>query len=111
MSAPSSSSVPLARWRSVGFRVLSLVGAILGPAAASLLVLRYCLPSRLEGAAGGTLGVLAWLGDAHPLFVGVGLFLLFSEAGRYWVRRSPLGGDVVVSAAPANRPRARYQWR
>jgi signal peptidase I len=89
-----------------------LLGSIVAPAAASLLVLRYCLPSRLEGAAGGTLGVLAWLGDAHPLFVGVGLFLLFSEAGRYWMRRSPVGGDVVVSGAPpANRPRTRFPLR
>jgi signal peptidase I len=114
MTVPSLSSTPLGgRPTPVALRVLSLVGSIVAPAAASLLVLRYCVPSRLEGASGGVLGFLAWLGDAHPLFVGVGLFLLFSEAGRYWVRR--LGGDgdaALARSAPEVGPvRSRIQAR
>ena len=77
------------------------------------MVLRYCLPSRDEGAGGGALGFLAWLGDAHPLFVGLGLFLLFSEAGRHWVRRWRRNDDAdLAGAAPLAGPaRSRLQAR
>ena len=113
MTAPSLPSTPLARPTPVTRWLLSLVGSVLAPAAASMLVLRYCFPSRLEGAGGGVLGFLAWVGDAHPLFVGVVLFLLFSEVGRYWVRRSGVAGDVVPAGlGPRPRPtRNRFQLR
>ncbi len=112
MTAPSLSSTLFAGRRPLALRILSLVASIVVPAAASLLVLRYCLPSRLEGAAGGLLGFLAWLGDAHPLFVGVGMFLLFSETGRYWLRRSRFGGaGVGLAARPTDRARSRLPIR
>lgn len=116
MTTPSSSSTPFrARPRPVARRVLSLVGSIVAPATASLLVLRYCLPCRLEGAGGGALGFLAWLGDAHPLFVGVGLFLLFSEVGRYWMRQAGGGGGAARFGAhttlEAGPPPTRIQLR
>lgn len=113
MTAPSWPSTPLgSRPTPVALRLLSLVGSIVAPAAASLLVLRYCIPSRLEGAGGGALGFLAWLGDAHPLFVGVGLFLLFSEAGRYWVRRLGAGDAVLPSTGvQASLPHRRFRPR
>jgi signal peptidase I len=89
-TAPSPISGPL--------RFASPVLTVVLPAALSLLVLRFVLPSRLEGAAGGVAGFLAWLGDAHPLFVGVALFLALSETGRYWVRRAR-GVDEARGAA------------
>jgi signal peptidase I len=66
---------------------MGLTGSLAAPAIASLLALRYLVPSRLEGARGGVAGVLAWLGDHQPLFVGLVLFVSISEAGRYWVNR------------------------
>ena len=113
MTAPALPSTPVARATPVTRWLPSIVGSIVAPAVASMLVLRYCFPSRLEGAGGGALGFLAWLGDAHPLFAGVGLFLLFSEVGRYWVRRSGIAGDVVLASLrpPARPTRTRFQLR
>jgi signal peptidase I len=68
-------------------RALGLVGSLVLPAAAAGLALRYLLPSRLAGTAGGISGLLAWLDDRHPLFAGLVLFLMISEAGRYWWKR------------------------
>ncbi|HLK89001.1 MAG TPA: signal peptidase I [Polyangia bacterium] len=70
------------------------------PIVLSLLVLRFVLPSRLEGAGGGALGFFAWLGDAHPLFVGVALFLALSEIARYWLRLARGGDPAAESARP-----------
>jgi len=58
-----------------------------GPAVASLLVLRFLVPSRLEGAGGGLTGLAAWLGDQQPLLLGVVLFVALAEAARYWTSR------------------------
>jgi len=69
------------------WRFLGIVGSLVLSAAAAMLALRYLLPSRLAGTGGGVLGVLAWLGDRHPLFLGLALFLMISEAGRYWWKR------------------------
>jgi signal peptidase I len=75
-------------------------GLIVLAAAASLLVLRYVLPSRLEGARGGLTGALAWLGDQHPLLVGLAVFLALTEIGRYWWRQlAPSSVGRAVEAA------------
>jgi signal peptidase I len=72
----------------------------------SLLVLRFVFPSRLEGAGGGLVGTLAWLGDQHPLFVGLAVFLALTEIGRYWWRQlAPL---TAPAPAPANQA---VRWR
>jgi signal peptidase I len=89
VSAPGALSLSLdprgrPRW---GRRALGLVGSLVLPAAAAALALRYLLPSRLAGTGGGVSGLLAWLGDRHPLLVGLALFLMFSEAGRHWGKR------------------------
>ncbi|HVZ88873.1 MAG TPA: signal peptidase I [Polyangia bacterium] len=57
------------------------------PAVAAVLMLRFLIPSRLEGAEGGTTGLWAWLGYHQPLFLGVAFFVALSEAGRYWMSR------------------------
>jgi signal peptidase I len=58
------------------------------PALAALFLLRVAIPSRLEGARGGVLRLLAVLGDEHALLVFAALFVVLSEVGRYWYRRS-----------------------
>jgi signal peptidase I len=68
-------------------RAGDLLTSLLVPAVASLLTLRYLVPSPLEGAPGGVRGFWAWLGFHQPLFVGLALFVALSEAGRYWMRR------------------------
>jgi signal peptidase I len=68
-------------------KVTRLVGAVVVTAAASVILLRQVWPSSLEGANGGLTGFLGWLGEAHPLMLGVGLFVVLSETGRYWSRR------------------------
>ncbi|HVV50683.1 MAG TPA: signal peptidase I, partial [Polyangia bacterium] len=82
-------------------RVLSPLATIAAPAAVALLALRYLLPSRLEGARGGLSGLLARLGDAHPLFVCLALFLALSEVGRYWLRRAGWVDRAAVGARRA----------
>jgi signal peptidase I len=75
-----------------------VLAPLLLPAVASLLALRFLVPSRLEGARGGVTGFWAWLGFSQPLFAGLALFLALSEAGRYWMRRlrseAPDGASV-----------------
>ncbi|HXJ18633.1 MAG TPA: signal peptidase I [Polyangia bacterium] len=63
------------------------MSVVILPAVLSLLTLRYALPSRLAGASGGLTGLIAGLADRHPLFVGILLFLGFSEAARHWGNR------------------------
>jgi signal peptidase I len=65
----------------------AILGAVILPALAALLVLRYAIPSRFGGAGGGLGGLLAELADRYPLFVGLAIFLAFSEVARYWTRR------------------------
>jgi signal peptidase I len=71
------------------------------PALAALILLRVAIPSRLEGARGGLIGVLAALADEQALLVFVALFVLLSEVGRYWYRRT----HAEPAAAPARRAR------
>jgi signal peptidase I len=85
-------------------RSVERLGAILLPAALSLVVVRELWPSRLAGARGGLLGLLGWAGDQYPLFVGVGAFVVLSEVGRYWRRlvTHTIGGaraELAVSAS------------
>jgi signal peptidase I len=73
--------------RGLGQRLGPIFGAVVLPALAALLVLRYAVPSRFGGAGGGLGGFLAELGDRYPLFLGLAIFVAFSEVGRYWTRR------------------------
>ena len=80
------------RARAPGRAALALTWAWVVPAGATWIVLQVLLPTRMEGARStGLLAFgLSWLarlGDEHPLILGVGLFLAFSETARYWQRR------------------------
>jgi hypothetical protein len=48
--------------RAPGRRLLAVAGSVALPATAAVAVLRFLIPSRLEGAAGGIAGFWAWLG-------------------------------------------------
>ena len=84
-STPSTLGTRLVRGLRQG--ALKFFAALAVPAVVSTLIVRYAVPSRLAGAGGGVTGFLASLGDRHPLFLGVAIFLAISEAGRYWVKR------------------------
>jgi signal peptidase I len=90
-------------------RLLDLVLLLILPAVATLLVVRFLVPSRLEGARGGVAGFASWLGDQHPLFLGVALFVALSEATRYWVGRvrPDLGAAATPLFARGGQPRRR----
>ncbi len=80
-------------------RVGRLFFTLVAPALVALLLLRVAIPSRLEGARGGLLGLLSFLGDEHSLLVFVALFVVLSEVGRYWFQRS----RAEVTAEPLGR--------
>ncbi len=86
-------------------RLPELAASVIVPAVASLLTLRYLVPSRLEGANGGLSGAWAWLGDQHPLFLGLALFLALSEASRYWLNRLRPGSVGPVRSTLLRSPR------
>jgi signal peptidase I len=67
-------------------RSLERLSAIGVPAVGALLVVRYLWPSALAGARGGLTGLAGSLGERQPLFVGVGVFIVLAEVGRYWRR-------------------------
>ena len=73
--------------RGFGHRLGAILGAVVLPALAALLVLRYAVPSRFGASQRWLLGLLSGLGDRYPLFFGLAIFLAFSEVGRYWIRR------------------------
>ena len=75
-------------------RAALLVGV---PAAASILLLLYGFPSRLDGAGGGVTEALASLGDRHPLFICLAMFVVLAEVCRYWARQL-FPGSFVTSA-------------
>ena len=77
---------PSARPGALIGRSLLRTGAVVLPAVAALLIFFYLWPSRLAGARGGFVGALGWVGERHPLFVGVGVFVVLAEVGRYWWR-------------------------
>jgi signal peptidase I len=68
------------------------------PLGATVATLRYLVPSRMDGGEAGTGAWFARVGDEHPLFLGVALFVLFSEFARYWLRRWKRG--PAEGAAP-----------
>jgi signal peptidase I len=94
-------------WRSVVSRAgarrraLDFVLLLIVPTVATLLAMRFLIPSRLEGARGGVAGFAAWLGDQHPLFLGVALFVALSETTRYWLGRSRPGAGGAAAPAVA----------
>ena len=87
VSAPAALSLDPRNRPGWARRSLGVVGSLILPAAAAMLALRYLLPSRLAGTDGGVSGALAWVGDHHPLFLGLALFLMISETGRHWWKR------------------------
>jgi signal peptidase I len=87
--------------RPAATRVGRAVATLVIPALAAMALLRVAIPSRLEGARGGFLGVLSILGDEQALLVFIALFLVLSEVGRYWYRRA----RVEAPAAPRSRRR------
>jgi signal peptidase I len=86
-SRAEGSRAGVARARALAWSALRRAGLVVVAAAVSLLVLRYVLPSRLEGARGGLTGALSWVVDQHPLFVGLLVFVGLTEIGRYWWRQ------------------------
>jgi signal peptidase I len=96
-AAPPSSSIGRAVARTLGLFVI--------PVAVALLIMRFVLPSPLEGAGGGVLGFLAMLDSHYPLFAGIAVFLIVSELGRYWTRQ--LAPSPVEQALPAAGTRRR----
>jgi signal peptidase I len=85
-------------------RLFDVVVLLMLPAIAALLAMRYLIPSRLEGAAGGLSGFFAWLGDQQPLFLGLALFVTMSESARYWIGSRRSDEDAVARApVPARR--------
>ena len=87
--------------RGRALRVAVLVGL---PAVASVATLLYGLPSRFDGAGGGVGRFLAWLGDQHPLFVCVTVFVILAEVCRYWSQR------LFPEAFPRARENAVRSW-
>jgi signal peptidase I len=75
------------------------VWGILLPAGSAVLIARYLVPPRMEGASGGLIAALGRLGSDHPLALCVGLFLPASLAFHYWRRR--LSGAPAAPAQPA----------
>jgi signal peptidase I len=99
-TAPSSTSDPA---KPAATRAGRLFFTLIAPVLVALFLLRVAIPSRLEGARGGLLGMLSEIGDEHSLLVFVALFMVLSEVGRYWYRRShsdapaePLGARKLV---------------
>ncbi len=100
-AVPPSWSIGRAAARALGLFVIPVVVI---PVFVALLILRFVLPSPLEGAGGGVLGLLATLDSHYPLFAGVALFLIVSELGRYWTRQlAPPAEQVVPTAAVRRR--------
>jgi signal peptidase I len=100
MSAPSLTS-NVAPPPAVGSRwkIARFTTTVLATAALSVAILRGVMPSSLEGARGGVTGFLGWLGELHPLVLGVSIFVILSELGRYWSRRWGIAIDAPVHAA------------
>jgi signal peptidase I len=104
MTAPALPSGPLPVRRSSRAGALRFAAAVVSTLASSSFVVRFLVPSALEGARGGITGFLGWMGQLHPLVLGVCLFIVLAEIGRYWARHVGVGVD-----APATRlatPRA-----
>jgi signal peptidase I len=67
--------------------------------ALSVVILRVVIPSSLEGAHGGVAGVLGSLAEVHPLVLGVSIFVVLLELGRYWLRRWGIAVDTIDGKA------------
>jgi signal peptidase I len=80
-------SPPADAGRRAPSRAGHLLFTLVVPALVAIFLLRVAIPSRLEGAHGGVLGLLSFLADEHSLLVFVAMFVLLSEVGRYWYRR------------------------
>ena len=71
------------------------------PLIATVATLRYLVPSRMDGGAGGFFAFAARLGDEHPLGLGVLLFASFSETSKYWWHRHARSEAGRVAAREA----------
>lgn len=87
--------VPAAsRWK-----VTRLATSIVAMGALSVVILRAVIPSSLEGAHGGVAGLLGSLAEVHPLLLGVSIFIVLAQLGRYWSRRWGIAVDTVDHGA------------
>jgi len=54
------------------------------PFLATVAILHFLIPTRMEGGDHGLSALLARLGDEHPLILGVAVFLSLSAVAQYW---------------------------
>src|SRR5262245_36845218 len=80
---------------------VGLFWSVLLPGAASLLIMRFLVPSRLEGGGDGALAVVARFADELPLVVGLALFFAIAQVVRYW--RARARGAAASAQADASR--------
>jgi signal peptidase I len=116
LTVPPAFWPPSATRRRWPRRLARLVALLIAPGVATLLTMRFIVPSRLEGAQGGLTRWLAWLGDQQPLLLGVGLFVALSEGTRYWLAKlrpevAGATGSVPAASAPGGTAsRRRFIW-
>ncbi|HVZ20054.1 MAG TPA: signal peptidase I [Vicinamibacterales bacterium] len=104
MTAPALTSEASIPRRSARASALRFAAAVTSTAALSAFIVRFLVPSALEGSRGGLTGFFGWLGQLHPLVLGVCLFIVLAEIGRYWVRHIGVSG---LDAYPSPHARAR----
>ena len=103
-SPPGRTAAPPGPWRTAAERTL-LTGVV--PLGATCAFLRFLVPTPMEGGDRGLTGLLARLGDEHPLFLGVALFLVFAATARYWYghwRPPPAGARMAPARDGWRRP-------
>src|SRR5215831_1853010 len=73
-----------------------LLWSVLVPGCGALLIVRYLVPSPMEGRSGSIVALVGRLADEYLLAVGVGLFIALSAAVGYW--RGRLGAGIRPAA-------------
>lgn len=111
LAAPVATRRPRGRWRAATARAF---WSALLPLLATAAVLRYLIPTRLEGGERGISALLARLGDAHPLLLAVALFFTLSIVARYWYAQvrpaAPLPPSAVRTPADSRRRAGRFTF-
>lgn len=109
MTAPALPSGALTPRRSPRIGALRFTAAVISTLALSAFIVRFLVPSALEGARGGLTGFFGWMGQLHPLVLGVCLFIVLAEIGRYWARHVGVGldGPATVNAGSRALPARR----
>ena len=79
-----------------------LLWSVLVPTGASFVIVRYLVPSVMEGRSGGLLARVGLIADQHPLAVAVGFFLAVSAAPEQAVERvTMIAKGACIDVAPA----------